>query len=526
MTSPTLVSDLDERERLRLKEQVALDSERSAKDRNLWGQFATPPALAEDITEYALYLHSDSTVRFLEPSCGSGAFFSALLRGLSPNHRLASACAVELDERFAALATRLWGDAGLQVVQDDYTSLGVVPEAAATLLIANPPYVRHHHMTAEAKAHAIERCVSELGLRPSGLTGLYVYFMLLSHRALAPGAISAWLIPSEFMDVNYGRTLKTYLSTKVTLRRVHRFDASDVQFDDALVTSAVVVFENKPPEPTDLVEFTHGAEVAKPRHTLTVPVSALDAKDKWSAHFREAGVVRHSDPVLADYFRIRRGIATGATKFFVMSRQEAEERGFKGSNLKPILPGPRYVKSTVIDADSEGYPLLERQLVVIDASEPLEALRRSDPKLAEYLDGADEKVRSGYLVRKRLLWYKQEQRPAPPFLLTYMGRGVDEAHPFRFILNHSQAVATNMFLMLYPTPVLQRYLDSTPNGLEKVHQALLSLTAEDLRNGGRVYGGGLHKMEPKELAALRAAAIQQLSPELLSVEAPLELPFG
>jgi hypothetical protein len=49
------------------------------------------------------------------------------------------------------------------------------------------------------------------------------------------------------MDVNYGRVLKRYLTERVTLRRIHRFDASDVQFDDALVTSAVVVFENTPP---------------------------------------------------------------------------------------------------------------------------------------------------------------------------------------------------------------------------------------------------------------------------------------
>ena len=67
-----------------------------------------------------------------------------------------------------------------------------------------------------------------------------------------------------------------------------------------------------------------------------------------------------------------------------------------------------------------------------------------------------------------------------------------------------------VYLMLYPTPLLDRYLSADPHGLAKVYQALCELTAEDLRNGGRVYGGGLLKMEPAELAALRATKLDEI----------------
>jgi hypothetical protein len=61
-------------------------------------------------------------------------------------------------------------------------------------------------------------------MKLSGLAGLYGHFIGLSHAWLAPDAISCWLVPSEFMDVNYGLAIKWYLLDRVTLLRIHRFD--------------------------------------------------------------------------------------------------------------------------------------------------------------------------------------------------------------------------------------------------------------------------------------------------------------
>lgn len=52
-------------------------------------------------------------------------------------------------------------------------------------------------------------------------------------------------MPSEFMDVNYGASVKRYLLDKVTLLHIHRFDPKEVQFGDALVSSAVVWFSKR-----------------------------------------------------------------------------------------------------------------------------------------------------------------------------------------------------------------------------------------------------------------------------------------
>ena len=134
----------------RLEQQTILDAERTARERNVSGQFATPYTLADDIVKYALTLHGQKQVDFLEPACGSGAFFSALLRSIS-SERLREAVGIELDPRFAKIAGELWGDHGLKVIEGDFTDIANRSHYRASLLLTNPPYVRHHHLDSEQK---------------------------------------------------------------------------------------------------------------------------------------------------------------------------------------------------------------------------------------------------------------------------------------------------------------------------------------------------------------------------------------
>jgi hypothetical protein len=67
--------------------------------------------------------------------------------------------------------------------------------------------------------------------------------------------------------------------------------------------------------------------------------------------------------------------------------------------------------------------------------------------------------------------------------------------------------------MLYPKPVLEKALSHKPERLKQVWQALNQISDETLMGEGRVYGGGLHKLEPKELglAIVPSAALADFS---------------
>lgn len=138
------------------------------------------------------------------------------------------------------------------------------------------------------------------------------------------------------------------------------------------------------------------------------------------------------------------------------------------------------------------------------------------PALWEYLQSAEARgVRDGYLVGKRTPWYKQEQRQPSQFLCIYMGRGSNDKQPFRFIFNRSQAIGTNLYLMLYPRSRLETMLREHPERAADVHELLNRVTGHELRGEGRVYGGGLNKIEPSELGRISAKAFVERWPELL-----------
>ncbi|NJO59754.1 MAG: hypothetical protein HC836_16055 [Richelia sp. RM2_1_2] len=53
--------------------------------------------------------------------------------------------------------------------------------------------------------------------------------------------------------------------------------------------------------------------------------------------------------------------------------------------------------------------------------------------------------------------------------------------------------------MLYPKTILNETFSHQPSLKKDVWFALKNISDEALISGGRVYGGGLHKLEPKEL---------------------------
>ncbi len=493
----------------RLNIQQDLDGKKTLKERNFLGQFSTPPTLARQIVSASCQLlDKHARIRFLDPAFGTGAFYSALLSEVK-GHIIDFSEGYEIDPHYGIPTKAFWSDFSLNLVLKDFTKC--LPPSNENekfnFLICNPPYVRHHHISMEEKKR-LQGLSAEMGLKVDGLTGFYCHYMLITQKWLQKNAISAWLIPSEFMDVNYGQTIKSYLLDKVRLLRIHRFDPSEVQFQDALVSSAIVWLQNAPPTSNHEVIFSFGGSISAPKISRNIPENVLRAERKWTRFPVKESRSNKARIALSELFSIKRGIATGDNNFFVLNAERAKAIGVPKRFLTPILPSPRFLAEIEIQGDSSGNPKIESPLFLLNCNLPASDIQEKFPALYQYLESGRKTVGEGYLCKSRKAWYFQEVRTPPPILCTYIGRTNEFGKaPFRFILNESNAIATNSYLLLYPTHALERFIRKDPRIVRKLWEGLKSLPPSSLLDEGRVYGGGMHKLEPKELSNVDVSEI-------------------
>jgi hypothetical protein len=116
--------------------------------------------------------------------------------------------------------------------------------------------------------------------------------------------------------------------------------------DEALVSSAIVIFEKAPPAGQD-IDFTLGGSLRCPSERVTIPHADLIPGYKWTKYSRGGRFsIGRSRPredsrhplLLGDIFTIKRGLATGNNDFFILPRAKARKVGIPDQFLRPILP--------------------------------------------------------------------------------------------------------------------------------------------------------------------------------------------
>lgn len=455
---------------------------------------ATPPEVAHDIVAEALRVHGNGhEIHFGDPAIGRGRFF--VEAKAQCGDELISAEGVEIDGRLADAADTLWRNSGLAVAREDFLSLGLQP--TRTLIIANPPYLRSQDLSPVAAEEWRATITESLGITPSARSDLYVYFLLRAHDWMADGATAAWLIPSEFKFTEYGEPLRRYLTGSVNLLRVHVYSPDSSMFDDARVSSTVLIFRKAAPRLDRDIRFSVGGSLSAPLNSTQVPLTELRQLTRWPLGVPNVCPVPSAEKTIAlgQLFKTRRGIATGANEFFVLDADACERLEVPEKFLQPVLPRARYLDGPIIYARPDGSPVLSAPHWLLNVDVKLEAVAGEAPALYEYLASVWRAVGHRRIVSSRPLFAKQETRPHTPFLFGYMSRGT---RSLPFYLNRSNATYLNNYIGLYPRFDLRA---AEAMGIDDVQilAMLRELGHDQVLSGGRLYVDGLRKAEPREL---------------------------
>lgn len=178
------------------------------------GSFYTPPELIEYMVAYIGNRIAPKTI--LEPSAGDGRFVHALeVFG-------AQVSLVEFKEDKAKQLTDFYGDK-CKVYCDDFIRYSLESEDTYDLIIGNPPYIAKKKVP-EDQCLSTEEILKHFNLDKSVFQNLWVSFVLSSLKLLSPNGAIFFVLPFEFLQVQYAEKLRTFLETKFNTIEIITFE--------------------------------------------------------------------------------------------------------------------------------------------------------------------------------------------------------------------------------------------------------------------------------------------------------------
>jgi len=463
------------------------------------GQFWTPDWVAEAMVAYAI---SGGSKQVFDPAVGAGVFFKAAKTISSDTGLSLELAGTEIDPRALEQAK----ENGLS--NDDLSKVQITdfvlhpPKGLLSAIVCNPPYIRHHRLSSEVKIKLKEMCVRVTGTTLDGRAGFHIYFLLRALHLLAKDGRLAFIMPADTCEGIFSTTLWKWITSNYKLDAVVTFSPEASPFPGVDTNALIFLVRNAKPTEDFLWVRCSQSHTGQLRTWVmsefqiegdSLSVHQRKLSEGLSTGFSRAATEGESnDPVLGEFAKVMRGIATGANEFFFLNNKKAHELGIPTRYLLPAIGRTRDVSGDIIDStsmkalDEAGKPTL----LFSPDSTPIESFPRTVREYLRYGEALELHKRS--LISTRRPWYKMEVRVVPPFLFAYLGR-----RDARFIRNLAGAMPLTGFLCVYPKSENVEFI----NKLWKILRH--PQTIKNLSLVGKSYGSGAIKVEPRGLERLR-----------------------
>lgn len=458
------------------------------------GQFWTPQWLAKIMAAWTV---AERPHTLFDPAIGPGTFFAAARdAGFCGNF-----AGFELDDNILAESYKL----GLNpselndTIIGDFISQQISHKYPA--IISNPPYIRHHRLSAEQKKELRQLSKHCLGFSLDGRVGLHIYFLLKCLDHLAPNGRLAFLLPADVCEGVSSTVIWKRLGEKFRINAVITFEKSAAPFPSVDTNAMVFLISHRQPSKQvpwlRVVKPDSEAIMSALEETSSTINDSLTIQQRNLDELLTTGLsrpIRASGRIgtpLSAFAKVVRGIATGANEFFFLTAEQIQKYGLDKSYFKRAIgrtrdcPGDIVTREDLEKLDRAGRPTWLLNLGRESEQELPTAIR-------SYLKAGEQMglpVRS--LIETRKPWYRMEVRTVPGLLFAYLGR-----RDCRFILNRAGALPLTGFLCVFPW-------DESKTYVEKLWRALNHPdTQANLVFVGKSYGGGALKVEPRQLDAL------------------------
>lgn len=478
----------------------------------LRGGYYTPAPVARFLSRWAL---ADGAESVLEPSCGDGAFFRAVLEHEQPP---AVVHGVELDPVEAVKAQQVLGPVTdeRRVYPMDFLMFAETSGVARyDATVGNPPYIRYQFLSAETQQLARD-LYARHGLPFTKHLNAWAPFIVDSLDRLSPGGRVAMIIPAELMNVIHAGGLRLFLLEQCS--KVLLIDTQELIFDEALQGTVLLMAVKRQEDDADECglavthELTNGFLERDPGEVFDAApfVPTPPSSTKWMTSLLTVDEQEVLARVLAlpavrrfeDVATVGVGIVTGANKFFLVPDSVVEE--FELHQFAKPMFGRSYhvpgvVYSEAVHGENAARGLATNFLHF--GPTPFEELPEGAQRYIQ--KGEAEGLHERYKCRIREPWYD-----VPSVRSAAMGllKRCHEAP--RLIANEMAAYTTDTAYRvgshLSPEALTVGFFNS--------------LTALSSEMTGRAYGGGVLELVPSEIRSLVVPVIDVNPGELLRLD--------
>ncbi|OUJ19336.1 Type I restriction-modification system methyltransferase and restriction endonuclease [Methanonatronarchaeum thermophilum] len=435
-------------------------------ERHALGQYYTPPTITELITKLTI---KNPTDEILDPACGSGTFiinaYNRLknlkkenyypvthqgilnqLYGIDINRFPAHLTALNLALQNLSTETR---EVNVEVedffnVQKSDGQVRIVHERASIrgseethqpkipnkvdAVIGNPPYIRQEKIPDKER---VREHLKDLGYEKfNERSDIYSYFFTHSFQFLKNGGRMGFITSDKWLTVGYGEDLQDFFLDNFKIKAIISF--SKKVFEDPLVPTCITILEKskdktnsnivkflriKEPmeinEIIDKIETTYESNILHEKQKyrlLTKKQKELRGTEKWNRFLFAPPIywklLNHEKiTTLEEIAEVRRGITSGANKFFYLTEEEAEEWGIDSRFLTPLAKSIKQVDSVLFTKDDTDRLVIdlndfvEEKFKDIDSSR-IQGIELDEEKLPPKADLKEISSEEEYILHK------------------------------------------------------------------------------------------------------------------------------
>jgi len=483
----------------------------------LRGGYYTPHVIARFLARWVLSARPSS---LLEPSCGDGAFITAV-RELGRQD--VDFLGVERLPEEAAKSRRAvdgWA-ANADVLTADFLEWSLdAMSAGATFggILGNPPYVRYQYLEPRDQVLS-EQIFARQSLRFTRHTNAWVPFVIASVGLLEAGGRLAMVIPAEILHILHAGSLREFLVAQC--QRILVIDPAQLLFDKSLQGTVLLLLEKKrtdgeASEGVCVLPMSDNAFLDRDPVPVFRDAQYLSGdvlRGKWMRVLLSPDELRVLDSAIElpgvrafrDVATVDVGIVTGANAFFLVNDSVVSQYGL-GEFTAPMFGRSEHCPGVIYD-DSMHEANRARGLpanFVALGTQPSESLAEG-PK-AYIARGEAQGLPQRYKCRIREPWYS-----VPSVYATPIGMLKRSSVFPRLILNTAGAYTTDTAYRIKPKA-------EAPSLEALVYSFVNSLTALTAELEGRHYGGGVLELVPSEIERLVIPAVEPRAGRLADLD--------